>query len=192
MSRWHTCFETDALVLKSYPLPRGRRSPRVPHEALQEVCVDWIPPTVRTREGEYLFIEATQARELADFADRHGVPFVRRTDVWSLILEEFLDTEFSPQVQEGTLRLLEENGVSRAEVQAIRERVGKRMLVLTAITWEWTHYGLYDVLIAMRPRLFGSRRAFEQFTQEAMRLADRGHVQPATREDFLRAYTEGR
>lgn len=187
-TRWRTRFEPGALLLEGYPFPRGGRPARISVEALSEVCVGWFPPAVRTREGEYLFVPAEQARELADFASRHGIPFVRRNDVWSFILEEFLDTEFSPELQEGTLRYLESNGVSRAETQAMRERVGKRMLALTARTWEWQHYGLYDVLSAMRPFTFITGSSFSRFYEESMRLAERGGVQPATQEDFLRCF----
>lgn len=188
MTRWRIHFESGALVLEGYPFPRGGRPARIPAEALGEVCVGWFPPTVRTREGEYLFVPAEQASALADFASQHGIPFVQRNDVWSLILEEFLDTEFPPELQEGTLRLLESNGVSRAETKAMRERVGKRMLALTVATWEWQHYGLYDVLSVMRPFTFTTGSSFSRFYEEAMRLADRGGVQPATREEFSRLF----
>ena len=110
VTRWRTRFEPGALVLEGYPFPRGGRPARIPTEALSEVCVGWFPPAVRTREGEYLFVPAEQARELADFASQHVIPFVRRNDVWSVILEEFLDTEFSPELQEGTLRYLRATG----------------------------------------------------------------------------------
>ncbi|MCY1075326.1 hypothetical protein [Archangium lansingense] len=189
MTRWRIRFEPGALVLRGYPFPRGSRPSRIPAEALSEVCVGWFPPAVRTREGEYLFVPAAQAQELADFASRHGIPFVRRNDVWSFILEEFLDTEFSPELQEGALRYLESNGVSRAETQAMRERVGKRMLALTTLTWEWQHYGLYDVLSAMRPFTFITGGSFSRFYEESMRLADRGGVLPTTREEFSRCFS---
>jgi len=187
-TRWKTRFEPGALMLEGYPFPRGERPSRIPTGALEEVCVGWFPPAVRTREGEYLFVSGAQARELAGFASGHGIPFVRRADVWSFILEEFLDTESSPELREGTLRYLEQQGVSRAETQAMRELVGKRMLALTAVTWEWQHYGLYDVLGAMKPFTFTTGWSFERFYEEAMRLANRGGVQPATEEDFLRSF----
>jgi hypothetical protein len=132
-TRWRTRFEPGALTLVDYPFPRGERPSRLASKEIGEVCVGWFPPTVRTREGEYLFIPAEQARELADFASQHGIPFVRRNDLWSFILEEFLDTEFPPGSQEATLRYLERNGVSRAETRAMRRLVGKRMLVIRAL-----------------------------------------------------------
>ena len=186
--RWHTRFESDALVLVDYPFPRGGRPSRIPARALSEVCVGWSPPTVRTHEGEYLFVPATHARELADFASQYTVPFLRRVDVWSLVLEEFLDTGFTPEQQEATLRRLEETGVSRAETRAMRERVADRMLAFTAITWEWVHYGLYDVLSVMKSSTFFLDRSFPRFYEEAMRLAERGDTRPSSREELLRGF----
>lgn len=185
MRDWRVHFEPESLVLEAYPIVRKGRAKRLAAEELGEVCVGWWPPAVRTREGEFLFVPAPQVRELADFADRRGLPFVWREDVWSWILEEFLDTEFPPESQEGTLRLLERNGVSREETRAMRERVGGRMLRMTALTWEWQHYGLFDVLRALQPFSFG---AFTRFYAEAMRLADRGGTRPATREELLRFF----
>ncbi|XXF75664.1 hypothetical protein P2318_21695 [Myxococcaceae bacterium GXIMD 01537] len=189
MRGWHTRFESDALVLKGYRFPRRGRSARIPREAIHEVCTGWFPPTLRTREGEYLFVPAAEAVELADFADRHGIPFVHRVDVWSFILEEFLDTEPSPEASEGALRVLEENGIRREETTALRALVERRMLTLTAFTWEWIHYGLFDVLQAMTPWTFTTGTSFRRFYEEAMRVADRGGTRPASREEFLRAYT---
>jgi hypothetical protein len=187
-TRWSTRFEPGALLLEGYPFPRGERPSRIAAEALEEVCVGWFPPAVRTREGESLFVSAEQARELAGFASRHGIPFVRRADIWSFILEEFLDTTFPPEQRERSLRYLEQHGVSRAETQAMRELVGNRMLALTAVTWEWQHYGLYDVLEAMEPFTFTTGWSFARFYEEAMRLANRGGARPATEEDFLRCF----
>ena len=187
-TRWSTRFEPGVMTLEGYPFARGERPSRLPAETLEEVCVGWFPPAVRTREGEYLFVSGEQARELAGFASRHGIPFVRRADVWSFILEEFLDTGFPPELRERSLRYLEQHGVGRAETQAMRELVGKRMLALTAVTWEWQHYGLYDVLGAMEPFTFTTGWSFERFYEEAMRLANRGGAQPATEEDFLRCF----
>lgn len=166
-------------MLAGYPFARAARPSRIPAESLTEICVGWAPPAVRTREGEFLFIEAPHAAQLAAFGERNGVPFVRREDVWSLILEPFLDTEFGADARERTLARLGACGVPRDEVASIRERVEWRMLALTAVTWEWVYYGLYDVLTVMRST---------DFYAYAMRIADRGPVRPSTSAELLRLF----
>ncbi|MEW5738053.1 MAG: hypothetical protein AB1938_03950 [Myxococcota bacterium] len=149
---------------------------------LEQVIVGWFPPAVRTRAGEYLFVHATRARELAEAAAQAGLAFVERLDLWSYILEEFLDTSFSEESQQRTLELLERNGVSRAEVAELRELVKEPMLRLTAATWEWVHYGLFDLLCAMEVKP-GSA-----FAARVMEVADRGPVKPSSREALERLF----
>jgi hypothetical protein len=162
--------EGDALVLVDYPFPGPSR---LPARAISEVCVGWAPPALRTIEGEFVFVPAPRVRLLADFATRHGIPFVRREDVWALVLEVFLDTEFGPENDARTLRRLGELGIDREEVERIRGRVRAPMMALTAWTWEWVHYGLFDVLEVMRP--------FDpEFYRHAMALADRGATTPSS------------
>jgi hypothetical protein len=153
----------------------------VPASTLTEVCCGWWPPTVRTREGEYLFVPATQMRQLADFAEANGVAFVDREDLWTWVLEPFLDTEFSDDDTERVVALLERGGLPRDELRRLRARVEGPMLELTAITWEWQHYGLADVLTAM-----ANAPDFDDFRREAFALADRATGKVVDRAEFLR------
>ena len=69
-----------------------------------------------------------------------------------------------------------------AELEAIRARVGERMMTMTTVSWEWNHYGLFDVLCAMRAQ--GECR-FAAFKAEAFAIADRGLVTSGTKDEFL-------
>ncbi len=170
--------EDDAIVLVDYPFPR---SSRVPASAITQVCVGWAPPALRTIEGEFVFVAAPTVRVLAEFAMRHRIPFVRREDVWALVLEVFLDTEFGPENDARTLRRLGELGIDREEVERVRRRVRGSMVALTAWTWEWIHYGLFDVLEVMRP--------FDpQFYRYAMGLADRGATTPSSASELTELF----
>ena len=51
------------------------------------------------------------------------------------------------------MRALEASGIPREEVAAIRRFIRWPMLAVTAITWEWMHFGLWDVLQARPVRL---------------------------------------
>ncbi len=191
MIGWHASFQEQSLVLRRYPLPRSGRTGVILATDLVEVCVGWAPPAVRTRSGEFLFVPAPQAPELAAFATKHRLPFVRRADVWAALLEPFLDTQHSPEFEQGTLRFLSEQGLTEEEVAGLRNRVGARMLSLTAVTWEWVYYGLFDVLEAMRPRLFPAGRRFATFYDEAMAIAGLGKCQPSDAADFSTFYHRG-
>ncbi len=192
MNRDWVRIEPDALVLDDYPLPRGQRAPRVPAKELVEVEVGWFPPAVLTKEGEFLFVAAPQAQALHDFAQRHRIPFVRRLDVWSLLLEPFLDTGQAPEASERTLKVLEENEVPRKEAAQVREALKFRMLMLAAVTWEWVHFGMFDALSQMKGFPFLEGWSFDRFYEYAMSLGGRGQTSPATGEQFLAGFVRDR
>jgi hypothetical protein len=153
----------------------------VPASLLTEVCVGWWPPAVRTRYGEYLFVPASMMPQLADLAEGNGVPFVDRDDVWSWLLEPYLDTEYTLEDEARTARSFERCGLGAQEVAALRARVEANMNGLTFATWEWTHYGLADVLSVMR-----GERDYAQFRIQAFAIADRGTARVSTRQEFMR------
>jgi hypothetical protein len=178
--KWDLFVEPDGLLLEPDPFSRARRI--VPAQLITQVCIGWWPSSVRLSSGEYLFVPQRLMRQLADLAQAHQVPFVHRADLWSWILEPFLDTEFSLEARARTLELLEQNRVEEAELEAIRARVGERMMTMTTVSWEWNHYGLFDVLCAMRAQ--GESR-FAAFKAEAFAIADRGLVTSGTKDEFL-------
>ena len=55
------------------------------------------------------------------------------------------------------MRVLGENGVPKEEVEAIRRFVRWEMFAVTYFSWEWVHYGLFDVLNARPVRLLPRR-----------------------------------
>ncbi len=116
---------------------------------VRELRLDRWPPEVVTIDGRIGFVHATHRRDLENFGRLHGIPVVTRDDLWSLLAEEFLDTEFDPPHRAQTLQRLAENGIDEAEARDIRAHIGPRMLAYTAITWEWVHYGLVDVLLVL-------------------------------------------
>ena len=162
-------FSDDGIVFADYPYAGAtvQSAPRVPYAAIEEIVLDAAPPEVRTRR-EVLFVPATQREELR----REGLKIVRCVDVWSLILEPFLDTQFSEAEQERTLQVLESNGVSRAECAAWRSEVGERMLAYNSILWDWVHLGQCDLLEATL--LAGQLTA--EFYWRTMEIARRGRL----------------
>ncbi len=139
--------------------------------------VDWSPPAILTRQGEFLFIPAEQQDALQAFAREQSIPVTRRYDVWSDLLDPFLDTEFSEEATMATqVRLRERGQLTDTEIAGIRKTVGTRMLALTAQTWEWQSYGLYDALTAMKPWTSLRRNRWLEFYAGAMEIARRGGV----------------
>lgn len=52
-------------------------------------------PEIRTDDGEMVFVSKADESQLAEFADRNGIPVVQRPDVWPRHLEPFLDAKWT-------------------------------------------------------------------------------------------------
>ncbi|MEM8532620.1 MAG: hypothetical protein AAGF95_17380, partial [Chloroflexota bacterium] len=149
--------------------------------AIREIVPSGTPPEIRTYQGEVLFVSALQKDVLIEVAQTHNIPLVQRVDVWSLILEPFLDTELDEQMKLFTQHKLAENGVSRVYCTQLRERFGPIMYVYNfdTLLWEWVHLGLYDLLCAhkmFRRHLIPADQDFNVVYWEAMEIAERGQL----------------
>lgn len=82
---------------------------------------------------------------------KSNISLTTPVDNWSLLCDEFLDTEFSETQKENVIQLLKENGIDKDEVYQIRKRISSRMLFRTFFSWEWIYYGQFDVLKQLWP-----------------------------------------
>jgi hypothetical protein len=147
------------------------RSPRLSPAAIREIDPNANPPEVRL-EREILFVGASRAAELRVFAQQHKIPLVMRADVWSWILEPFLDTELEDGYAERLLQRLESHGIDRALCAKLRTKVERAMIEYNfgTMLWEWVHLGLFDLLLAKKSMYW-----------EAMEIALRaGPIEPRT------------
>lgn len=128
------------------------------------------PPTIRIG-NELIFASAVQLKELKAFASTHHIPIVNRTDIWSWILEPFLDTEYTPATDQILTRKLDERGLTTEFIYALRQEVKMQMLKYNfdTILWEWVSLGMTDVLKAMKP--IYTAEQFEVFYHRAMAIA---------------------
>ena len=105
------------------------------------------PPEIRTVSGETLFISATQRADLERFCQAHQIPARKRPDIWGDLLEPFLGAQ--PQLEADALARLHQAGLSAAEIDQIRARVGPLMVAYNTFYGDWAHLGLADLLDAM-------------------------------------------
>jgi hypothetical protein len=141
------------------------------------------PPEIRTVSGETLFVPAEQRGQLERFCRANQIPIRTRADVWSDLLEPFLDSEFTPEDDAATLRRLLRAGLTAAEVAGIRARVGPLMRAYNAIHWDGFHLGLADLLDAVATISLPERDRAElgetaSFYAWAMRIANGTAAEP--------------
>lgn len=176
-------FHNDYVEFIGYPFTAASIFPNgsIHKDNIKEILLDQFPPEIRTFGGEILFIEAVHKERLKVFAQNNNIPLVKRVDVWSLILEEFLDTEFSEEDKEKVFRILDESGVNREEVISIRKSLQELMIAYNfkSMLWEWLHLGLYDLLNAYSGKLVEDKyklniEEFREIYWKAMKLGNKG------------------
>ncbi|MFY9223781.1 MAG: hypothetical protein WAQ98_14000 [Blastocatellia bacterium] len=175
----------DGFFFTDYPFKPASIYPSglVSYSHIKEIVICNFPPEIRTKDEEILFITDIKDKKLETVALKNNIALVSKVDVWSYILEPFLDTESTEKQKEETLQLLEKNNISRQECKKLRDFVEQAMTAynFTSGLWEWFHLGLFDVLLAFTGFLSGHRhklsdKKFKEFYHQAMEIANRGKL----------------
>ena len=164
--------EAGVISLPHYPFPT-RKARHIEAAEVDEV-IDWLPPAIRMKDRELLLVSREQVDELEAFCIAHQIKFGSRYDAWSDLLAPFLDTELSYSLRKGIYRNLTSAGFSEVEIRNIRKKVSRSMWIFTFATWEWQHYGLYDLLLSSQPRWFRTRPKWRRFYEQSMEIANKG------------------
>nr|BFE57914.1 hypothetical protein GCM10020063_024400 [Dactylosporangium thailandense] len=106
------------------------------------------PPELRLTDGRTIFIHHEHRAALAAGLATAGVTVMHRPDIWSYLLEPFLDNEYDEVTRTGCEERLRSYGLTNQDIRAIRHRVRLRMTAMTFLSWEWAGYGHVDVLEA--------------------------------------------
>jgi len=138
---------------KGYYFKKGCLKNRslLPFTEIKEIRINTFPIAAITHQREVIFLPGLQQEEVEKLGFEKKLRLVEPVDIWSLICDEFLDTEFSEEEKERCRKLLEEQGISPEELVQIRKKIKTKMLLLTAVSCEWMYYGQYDVLLELRP-----------------------------------------
>ena len=174
-------FGPESIVFRKYPFPGSSvyRDGNFSYESIRDVDPDAKYAEIRTLDGETLFVSDEQRADFLKVIGDKSLAVVARPDIWGLILEPFLDTEFTAAQTEHTLKKLAEFGLSRHEVERTRGEVEAAMLSYNSPIGDWCHLCLFDVLQAVRNtatltslknRILPER--FSKFYWDAMKVAD--------------------
>lgn len=166
-------FTDTSIEFCSYPFRTASvfKKPIVYWDLIKDIDVSKPTLEVRLITGEILFVSLAQEEELKNFAARLELPQVEREDIWSDLVEPFLDTEFSFTHRKQTLLRLSTCGMSAPEIRQIRKRIAFAMYFYQGFIGEWQYMGLLDALIAVRQ--VSSPWTFRVFYRYAMEIANR-------------------
>lgn len=153
------------------------------YESIRAISITSLPLEIRTNRGEVLLVPASDKDTMTAAAKERGIPFVRRVDVWGLILEPFVDTEFPEEADAKTRTKLAESGVDDATWTGLRRRLARIVGDYNLrFVWNWWGLSLFDAFDAIQ---FCSKigvvqamtdAEYRRFYWEAMELAERGRI----------------
>lgn len=143
-------FDDDGVHFKKYAIITASvySSGFIAWQDVKEADPDAWPPELRLVSGEILFISGIHKEAFKLTCNLHNIPLIVRDDIWGMLLEPFLDTEFTADAQVRTQERLENCGFSHQEIDDIRAKVEKRMLTYNSVVWEWVHLGMFDLFSA--------------------------------------------
>ncbi len=103
------------------------------------------PPSIVINNNEVIFLGYEDLDQLREFSERNSLEESERVDIWELLNQPFLDTEFSEEEKSQTLQRLRDNGLTKYEIKTIRKRIGR---IMWLYTWsmEWAYLGQMDYL----------------------------------------------
>ena len=161
----------STIRITNYPFEPSLVYPEKELTIQEIISISWdsYPPLIRI-ENEVIFISRENAEELGRFVERNKIEIFESSRSWDLLLEPFLDTEYTEETDQRIISLLKENGIDKEEVHIIRNELKEQMMKYNFDTmlWEWGSLGLQDVLSAMRLKY--SKQDFIDFYRRAMEI----------------------
>lgn len=97
---------------------------------------------------EVIFLAPDQKENLNAFAQKNGIASHPFPDIWGILAEPFLDTEYTEADCLRDYAVLEKLGFDQTEVKSLRRKISFTMQALTFGTWEWRFYSTDDLLRA--------------------------------------------
>jgi hypothetical protein len=174
-------FDGSALIFENYPFEPSTVYPtgKILFADIQDIELRHCSE-IRLKNGDILFVPNSSKAALMEFVNIHSPSIVRRTSVWSRLLEPFLDSSQTKEEVEADLQWLAKQGIDKKAVSRWRREVGGAMMAMNFGTgmWEWAGFELFDVLVAKHS--FGRRSKFDDFYWRAVALASKDAPFPVT------------
>lgn len=165
-------IKSEFIILHNYPF---KPSIAYQHKILnakeiKDIDLKATPLTIRVAD-ELIFISVNHKLELENFANTNQIQLIERPDIWSWILEPFLDTEYTEKNHLWISNQLQKHGLEPEKIAELRNEVEEQMLKYNFDTmlWEWCYFDASDVLRAMRTKY--NEEEFERFFNRVMNIA---------------------
>lgn len=174
------------IIIERFPYPPSKLYPSaIIHPSNIDCIVKGLTyPSIRTTDGEFVifFESSSEGNILKDYANINKIRKTNYINVWSLILDAFLDKRHTKEQNERILEILEKAGLKKSKVIEIRKEIYSMMCAynLGSGLWEWGFLDMIDLLDACIGKLnMGtelSSKKFSKFYWEIMEIQDIGKI----------------
>ena len=172
ISNGHLKIGEDYLKIENYPFEPSIAFKQSIFNINQIDDIDFksYPPTFRVG-NELIFLTSEKKIELEEFAKKNLIKTIERPNIWGWLLEPFLDTDYTSEIDERLTILLNDCGLTSDQIKSIREEVKVQMYKYNFDTmlWEWGGFDASDVLKAMRTSY--NKEKYEDFYKKVMEIA---------------------
>ncbi len=168
-------FNHKSIELPDYPIRVAgiAETEKIEAMKIREVRLDRDPLEIMLSGGEVIFLDRKDLIHLETFSQINFLRIIHRPDVWSMLLEPFLDAHHPPEVEARTLLNLKRAGFPENEVEKIRKKVGRAVGKYNSEKWESAHLSHYDLLLAyglnrklLSLPIFGNKKEIYNFSNE--------------------------
>lgn len=147
-----------------------RKSKVLTVDRIKEVDFNTYPCSMEIDDGEIIFFNHDDEAKIKEFTEKHEIRESNKTDVWKLLCNEFLDTEFEEIEVEKNQQTLKKLGFPETEQEEIRKRIKWSMFG----TMEWSYLGHWDLLAMKQARSLFYRLNGSDFYWWSMKVALKG------------------
>lgn len=133
-------FGSHQLSIPSYPMPEAHFGQGDYAASEFKAWVSAYPSYLVHQSGDLLFVSAEQKAGLEAFVRNTNIPQLQVLDPWITLTEPYVDGEWDTDDAQLAPHFTEQ------EIDSIRKRVKRSLLVLTYLIWEWVGYSVFDVL----------------------------------------------
>jgi hypothetical protein len=178
----------EEIIFQEFPYKPSKLYPNgiLRGNEIDSIVLGVHQPCVKTKYSEFILFPYSREimNELSEFAKINNIPKVRYYDVWSDLLDIFLDIEKDKEHEKKVMKDLLDYGFTNQEIGELRSEIQDIMMSYNydTLLWEWVNLGLQDLFDACTGKLGNlamSEQKFEEYYWKIMRIQERGKTKKA-------------
>ena len=152
------------------------------HHEIECIINGYMWPAIKTKTNEIFIFQYSDEDKviLSKYAQENNIPIIDYQDIWSDILEPFLDTEYTKEIEKVVNERLKRNDLKETEVSRIRTEIQEMMddYNINSGLWDWVNLNMNDLLDACIGTINKKIRMTEEYFKEyywfAMSVQEKG------------------